>query len=283
MGFCRCTLSFLATLYLWLMFWISHILTLIVQLIFALLFCWVYLCSRPTYFKILALVHYVGIFPLITLNPFWWVKRVKDTGEGKLILPKGSLIMSNHLSYVDSFILASKTFPKTLTFVAMEKVFKVPILGQVLKLGGHIPVEFYRDEENKLKVNNREKLIERSKLSLQNGRRLVIFPEGKLSKTGELNPFKIGFFKTAVDTNSPILPTAMWGCHTLFPPGDQYAAAHPGVVEIKFGTLIQPAENESAEELRDRVREAIEKLLSEIPSWQNWKRKQEENSIKVQA
>lgn len=185
--------------------------------------------------------------------------------------------MSNHLSYVDSWALASKTFPKALTFVAKEAIFKLPILGQVLKLGGHIPVQFYKDKEtDKIKVKNVALLEKRSKLALKRGRRLVVFPEGKLSKTGEMRPFKLGFFRTAIETNSPIMPTALWGCHTLFPPGDQYAAAHPGYVEIKFGTLIYPEENETPENLSERVRAAIEGLLIEIPTWRKWKTKNDE-------
>lgn len=188
--------------------------------------------------------------------------------------------MSNHLSYVDSWVVASKLLPRSLTFVAMGKIFKIPILGQVLRLSRHIPVEFYRDKEdgNKFKVKRKELLMKRAKYAIEKGRRLVVFPEGKLSKDGYLNPFKIGFFRTSIETGAPILPAAMWGNHTIFPPGNQYAAAHPGVVEITFGELISPEENETAEELRDRVRVAIEGLQLELPSYKKWLVKQEQEN-----
>lgn len=137
----------------------------------------------------------------------------------------------------------------------------------MLFLAGHIPVWFYKDKEGKYKVKGKEKLVERSEGTLKRMDRLMVFPEGKLSQDGSIGDFKIGFFNTAKNTNAPIVPVAMWGNHTLFPPGSAIAAAHPGRVEITFGNLIHPESFETAEDLRDHVRQVVVDLQKTLPSY----------------
>ena len=136
-----------------------------------------------------------------------------------------------------------------------------------MHIAGHIPVWFYKDEEGEYQVRAKKKLLERSEGALKRKGRLIVFPEGQLSRDGSLGPFKFGFFKIAKKTGSPIIPVAMWGNHTIFPPGDVVAAARPGRVEIIFGDPVNPEDFETLKDMRDHVHKVISDLQKTLPSY----------------
>lgn len=253
-----------ATIYLWIAFWVSHFICLILQLLFLCTVGW----ALPKYTRSSVLGHcqQITILPLVNLNPFWWAKVCKKPSNG---IPKGSIIMSNHLSYVDSWIVASAIFPVAPRFVAMQSLFKLPLFGIVMHLAGHIPVPFVKKSDGRegLPAGAGEIVKAKARESLEMGFRLVVFPEGGLSRDGTLKDFKIGMFNVAFETGSPIVPVGMWGNSGMFPPGNQFALAHAARMCIAVGDPIEPSQFESPEALRDAVHEAIETLSTGLPNY----------------
>ncbi|WP_245842383.1 lysophospholipid acyltransferase family protein [Pontibacter ummariensis] len=108
----------------------------------------------------------------------------------------------NHSSYLDIPMLLH-TIPGFLNFVGKSSLAKVPLWGEVYsKL--YIPV----DRRNP--VSSARSYI-RSKKTLEQGRNLVIFPEGTIPKTAgvKMLPFKDGPFKIAIEMQVPVVPVTM--------------------------------------------------------------------------
>lgn len=66
--------------------------------------------------------------------------------------------------------------------------------------------------------------------------------------------------------NAPIYPIASFGQSSLFPPGDQYGTAHPGIAHIKSGDIIDPTGFDSPEQLRDHTKNVIRELRNSLPN-----------------
>lgn len=251
-----------ATIWLWVAFWVPHFLVFLLQIIFAVAFFWLYFISPYCFFKILNQIHTLTTWFLIVLNPFWSVKL-----HTKTKFPGGIIVMANHLCYIDAWILARMLIPHGAYFIATGFLFKMPILGQVMHMSGHFPVWFKKNEEGKFYASNSHELKENAKDRLKHGGRICVFPEGKLSHSGELLPFKPGFFEVAKEAGAKILPVGMWGNQYLFPPGDQYGTAHPGTVHAAAGDLVDPNDFETIEECVEHIRGEILRLRNGLPNY----------------
>lgn len=113
--FRRKVLALFSTAYLWIAFWGGHSIVLILQLLFLCTVGW--MLPKKKRLKGLGLCQLVALYLLINLNPFWWVRRHKHNGQ-KTSPPRGSIIMCNHLCYLDAWILASQLAPITPIFIA---------------------------------------------------------------------------------------------------------------------------------------------------------------------
>ncbi len=111
----------------------------------------------------------------------------------------GSLIVANHLSYLDVFILSSI---KPLVFVTSKEVEKSGFLGLISKSAGAVFVE------RRSRSQITEELDVLSQV-LEEGDNVVIFPEGTTSCGESVLPFKSTFFDAAVRARSNVLPVCI--------------------------------------------------------------------------
>ncbi len=88
---------------------------------------------------------------------------------------------------------------------------------------------------------------------------ILIFPEGRVSDTGDMNRFKGGISLLAEKTGVPVFPVGMMGMHEILPPGRRFP--HRGKVSISFGKpLIY--EGQEHDEFTSRIEQAVRKLKS---------------------
>lgn len=108
-------LSILATIWLWFAFWLSHIIVFICQMLFAICFWW--WLPKERYRKTISRFHFLTIFLLITINPFWWVRVHRRPKK----LPKGGgIAMFNHICFADPWLVGSVLFPNFAYFASGE-------------------------------------------------------------------------------------------------------------------------------------------------------------------
>jgi len=158
------------------------------------------------------------------------------------------VVVSNHESFAD--ILLISHLPWEMKWLSKAELFKVPVLGWLMRLAGDIPV---RRGEGRSAVE----ALQRCRAVLKQRVSVMIFPEGTRSPTADMLPFKDGAFRLAIDTGVPILPLAVSGTGTALPKhGFLFGRAK---AEVR---VLEPIETagltvKDVRALRERVRKMI--------------------------
>jgi 1-acyl-sn-glycerol-3-phosphate acyltransferase len=180
------------------------------------------------------------------------IYRVKEHGRDNIPEEGAAVLVSNHVSFVDALLIAS-TSPRPIRFVMDHNIFKNPMLGWFFKMVKAIPIapekvckKTYDDAFNKVSQ------------VLKEGHLVCIFPEGKLTKTGEMNEFKTGIEKIIAQDPVPVIPVGLiglWG--SFFSHKEGVAFSKPpkrfwSRVKINIGLVID-SDNVSAQGLYKEV------------------------------
>ncbi len=128
-------------------------------------------------------------------------------GQNNLPDSGPAIIAPNHVSYYDACVIPAG-IPYRMRFMAMEPLFRVPILGWWITLYGAFPV--------KLKSPDKSAISETLKV-LKNNEVVMIFPEGGRSPTGQLSPFEQGAARLALATGATIVPVSIIGAYEAWP------------------------------------------------------------------
>ncbi|MBA4422026.1 MAG: 1-acyl-sn-glycerol-3-phosphate acyltransferase [Syntrophus sp. (in: bacteria)] len=147
--------------------------------------------------------------------------------QGDLSTIRSSIVISNHLSYLDPLLLVS-LFEKQETIVK-KTFFKVPIFSYLLRESGFIPATNGGDD-SALMIRNCENI----KAYLASGGNVFIFPEGTRSRTGGLGPFNKGAFSIARYCRAPIECLLIRRTNRLFLPGRfLFNTCVPNTIEVE--------------------------------------------------
>lgn len=180
--------------------------------------------------------------------------RVERSGVDPWKAPLPCLFVANHVSNVDPPAI----FPylPRVAILAKASIFRWPLLGYGLKMGGFIPVERNQPE-------SRRRALEAGIAQLRSGLSLLIFPEGTRSPDGRLLPFRRGPFLMAIETQRPIVPVTILGTREIMPRGR--LAIRPGRARFIFHQPIPTAGLSASDRdgLIEKVRQAIASALPE--------------------
>lgn len=158
---------------------------------------------------------------------------IRVTGRENVPRRGGALIVSNHLSFLDVFVLGVG-IPRPLSYVARSSLF-VPLVGPFIRSIGAFPIE-----REGASLAGLKETLKRLK-----GRQLVlIFPEGTRSLDGEVAPLKPGI-STLLRARVPFIPAAVAGTFEALPPGSFFPKPHP--ICVHFGRPISHDELEGLE------------------------------------
>jgi 1-acyl-sn-glycerol-3-phosphate acyltransferase len=164
--------------------------------------------DREAAFQRLNCLFFQGFFRLLRLITPGVTLNIRD--EVRTI--RSSVIVCNHLSYLDPILLIS-LFEKQKTIVK-NAFFNVPVFGWILRQSGYIPSQTGGNHTS-LMISNVENIRE----YLASGGNLFIFPEGPRSRTGRLGPFNKGAFSIARYCRAPIQCLMIRNTNRLFVPG----------------------------------------------------------------
>ena len=179
--------------------------------------------------------------------------QVELAGEDLARLPQPCVFLANHVSNVDPPVLFGQ-LPR-IAIMAKASIFRLPLLGYAIRMGGFIPVERGRAE-------SRKKALEEGIDRLRSGLSLLIFPEGTRSPDGALLPFRPGPFTMAIETQTPIVPITITGTREIMPKGK--FTIRPGRARAFFHPPVPTTGLTAADrgELIERVRAVIESGLA---------------------
>lgn len=153
----------------------------------------------------------------------------RASGTGNLPRTGGVLLISNHLSHLDVFVLGLPV-PRMLNYVARSTLF-IPVLGPLIRSVGGFPIQ----REGKGTSGVKETLRR-----LRDGGIVTFFPEGTRSPDGVLGPLKPGIAALAERARVPIVPAGIAGTFEAWPRWRMLP--RPGPVWVHFGRPIAPAE-----------------------------------------
>ena len=144
-------------------------------------------------------------------NCFITPMRVNVVGRGNIVKKQSYVVVANHQSSFDIFVLWG-FLGIDARWVIKKELRKIPLFGFAGKLGGNI----YIDRSDKKGAY--ENLKEAGKI-LVNGVSIVMLPEGTRSRNGNLREFKKGAFIMSLDLGIPILPVSIVDTKHILPPG----------------------------------------------------------------
>lgn len=142
------------------------------------------------------------------------------------------VVMSNHQSHYDIPVLFY-ALGANLRMVTKKELFRVPIFGKAIEVGGFIKID--RGDRESAKQS-----LAIAKQLLGGGTSVWIAPEGTRSVTGELLPFKKGGFHLALDASLPILPVTLHGTRDALLAKGLRSAAN-AEVRVTIHPSIDPA------------------------------------------
>ncbi|WP_422845172.1 MFS transporter [Acidovorax sp. M2(2025)] len=144
-----------------------------------------------------------------------FVYRFKVQGDEHLPTAGAAILACNHVSFVDAVLLMAAS-PRPIYFVMDHRIFRVPVLGWLFRLAKAIPIAPYKEDPATY-----EAAFDRAAQVLREGDLLAIFPEGGITRDGQLQEFKGGIMKIierakAEGVEAPVIPMALtnlWGSY----------------------------------------------------------------------
>jgi 1-acyl-sn-glycerol-3-phosphate acyltransferase len=145
------------------------------------------------------LVRFVAWILIHTIHRVTTFNRDRIPDEGAAVL------VCNHVSYVDAIVIMAAS-PRPIRFVMDHRIFKVPVLAWLFKTAKAIPIAPAKENPALM-----ERAFDQIAAALADGDLVCIFPEGKLTSTGEMNEFRGGIKKIIDRTPVPVIPMALRG------------------------------------------------------------------------
>ncbi len=200
--------------------------------------------SDPGRYRVGLMFRKIGV-AMATLNPLW---TFRISGKMPADPRRPFVAVSNHESFVD--ILLISHLPWEMKWLSKAELFRIPLLGWLMRLAGDIPVE-RGTARSAVAAMKRCREILAGKVSV------IIFPEGTRTETGELLPFKDGAFRLAIDAQVPVLPMVVHGAGTAL--RKRSWKLGKSVAEVRVLEQVETTGMTTADvpRLREQVREMI--------------------------
>ncbi|WP_342303445.1 MFS transporter [Burkholderia pseudomallei] len=124
-------------------------------------------------------------------------ERIPDEGA--------ALLVCNHVSYVDALVLAAAS-PRPIRFVMDHRIFNTRFASWAFRHAKAIPIAPRHEDPEML-----ARAYDACEAALREGELVCIFPEGKLTKTGDVNTFHHGVTEILTRARAPVVPMALRG------------------------------------------------------------------------
>lgn len=175
--------------------------------------------SLPVIFLLLALANAVVALYIFLLVPEYLLRfvafvvsrlvyRFRVRGDEHIPVSGPAVLISNHVSFMDAVLIMAAS-PRPIRFIMDHRIFATPVLGTVFRLAKAIPIA-PRSED----PHTYEAAFATARQVLDEGDLLGIFPEGSITRDGELQPFKGGVLKILQANPVPVVPIGLsnlWG------------------------------------------------------------------------
>ncbi|HKE42148.1 MAG TPA: MFS transporter [Casimicrobiaceae bacterium] len=129
-----------------------------------------------------------------------------DKRNLELIPDEGAcVIVCNHVSFVDAVVIAA-CVRRQIRFVMDHRIFAIPLLNFIFRTMRAIPIAPAKED-----AAMKERAFEEAARALEAGEIVCIFPEGRITDTGDLYPFRPGLQRILEKAPVPVVPMALQG------------------------------------------------------------------------
>ena len=181
---------------------------------------------------------------------YWFTGGIRFEGRENVPQTGGVLITPNHISDSDPPTVAF-ALPRACWIMAKEELFDIRILGRLIVWLHGFPVKRYTADRAALR---------KAEDLLKQGEAVIIFPEGKLSQDGALQPMLPGALLVANRANVPIVPTVLIDTNLLVPYGQSVPRRIGRPVIVRFGPPVTVAELTGGVRGGEGLKEGAERL-----------------------
>jgi len=207
----------------------------------------------PQLFVVLAILNALVAAYIYTLLPEFLMRflvwiivnvlyRIRTTGRENIPDKGPAVVVCNHVSFVDALLLGG-SIRRPVRFVMYYKIFQNPFLNFVFRTAKAIPIASANEDESLL-----SDAFDKIDQELENGNIVCIFPEGAITRDGNIQEFRGGVEKIISRRPVPVIPTAvsgLWGSWFSRKtsgglrrvPGRLFAR-----VNIRIGAAVPPAQ-----------------------------------------
>jgi len=133
------------------------------------------------------------------------VYRLEKRGLENIPEKGPAVLICNHVSFVDPMVILAAS-PRPIRFVMDHRIFATPVLSFFFRTGKAIPVAPAKVDEKLMNA-----AFDEVARALEAGELVCIFPEGRITDTGELYPFRPGIRRIVERTPVPVIPLALRG------------------------------------------------------------------------
>jgi 1-acyl-sn-glycerol-3-phosphate acyltransferase len=190
--------------------------------------------------------------------------RLRHEGLERIPKQGPAIVACNHISYLDPLTNgeAVDRAGRRARFLAKQELFRIPVVGTVLRGAGQIAVaRGSRDGSS----------LDRAVEALEGGEVVVIYPEGTVTDRADGLPMqgKTGVARLALRTGVPIVPMASWGSREVWQKSGKGSLRFGRPILTKIGPPIPTTRDPDAaatewRALTDDVMEAISDLAVEL-------------------
>jgi 1-acyl-sn-glycerol-3-phosphate acyltransferase len=165
------------------------------------------------------------------------------------------IIAGNHPSYLDP-LLVGLPIRRKIRFMAWDALFRIPLLGQVIKAVGAFPVDIRRGRG--------EAAFREALRVLEGGEALGIFPEGQRSDQAAMGDLRAGVARLAIETGAPIVPVTIGGATRAWPKWKLLPRSARIVVRYHDPIRLSEEERAANRDNREYQRQVTERVATSI-------------------
>ena len=208
-------------------------------------------------------------FAVAVLRPLLMVSTKRDwTGAENLPDEGGAVVVPNHVSYVDPFVVAHFLVDqgRRPRFLAKASLFSMFFVRRVVAGAHQIPVH---RETNDAGASLRDAVA-----AVRAGELVVVYAEGTLTRDPQLWPMagKTGAARIALTTGCPVLPLAAWGPQEMLAPYSRRLHLIPRVtMQVALGPPVdlddlrgQPLTAQTLRLATDKIMDAVTDMVAEL-------------------
>ncbi|MEM5435457.1 MFS transporter [Paraburkholderia diazotrophica] len=211
--------------------------------------------------NVIVAVYIYSLVPEFLLRFIAWLLvhtfyRIRLVHAERIPEEGAAVLVCNHVSYVDAIVIMAES-PRPIRFVMDHRIFRTPFAGWLFRHAKAIPIAPAHEDGEMLK-----RAYDACAEALDDGDLVCIFPEGKLTSTGDMNPFRHGVSEILRRAPAPVVPMALrglWGsvwsrsADARFP-----RPIHKGVMSrltLAVGEPLEPAQ---------ATPEVLQQIVSEL-------------------